>query len=131
MSNVKTTCFRFNLDNPEHARAWTYLKQLDKSVFKSCNDTVIKAVNDYFERYFKTVDDPYFENRQREDRFVEQIVSEVGKSLVSEMPKFLASFMLSLNTSYSVQAPAQNTVNEADNTEDSYEDYIDTDFLGG
>ena len=24
MSKVLTTCFRFNMDNPEHAKAWDY-----------------------------------------------------------------------------------------------------------
>ena len=27
---VKMTCFRFNLDNPEHAKAWNYLHNYDK-----------------------------------------------------------------------------------------------------
>ena len=25
---VKMTCFRFNLDNPEHAKAWNYLHSM-------------------------------------------------------------------------------------------------------
>jgi hypothetical protein len=51
----------------------------------------------------KLADDPYFETRQREERFIQQIVSEVGKAFIAEMPKFLASLMLSLNSSYPVQ----------------------------
>ena len=129
MNNLKTTCFRFNLDNPEHAKAWNYLKQLDKSAFKSCNDAVIKAVNDYFERYFRSVDDPYFETRQREEQFVSQIVSEVGKALASEMPRFLASFMISLKTDYPVTISTASETPEID-SENDYSD-IDFDFIGG
>lgn len=131
---VKMTCFRFNLDNPEHAKAWGYLHNFDKDRVKSGNTAVVKAVNDYFERMQKLSDDPYFETRQREERFVEQIVSEVGKVFIAEMPKFLASLMLSLNTGYAVQAPAQ-PVSQADNTVEGNEetDYsdIDLDFIGG
>ena len=100
---VRTTCFRFNMENPEHAKAWDYLHNYDKDKIKSTNVAAITAVNDYFDRMGRLADDPYFETRQREERFVEQIVSEVGKAFVAEMPKFLASLMLSLNSSYPVQ----------------------------
>ena len=103
MSKVLTTCFRFNMENPEHAKAWDYLHNYDKDKIKSTNVAAITAVNDYFDRMGKLADDPYFETRQREERFVEQIVSEVGKAFIAEMPKFLASLMLSLNSSYPVQ----------------------------
>ncbi len=131
---VKMTCFRFNLDNPEHARAWEYLHHFDKEKVKSGNTAVVKAVNEYFDRMQELSDDPYFENRQREERFVQQIVSEVGKAFITEMPKFLASLMLSLNTGYAIQAPAQpvSQVNNAgeDGENDDYSD-IDLDFIGG
>lgn len=131
---VKMTCFRFNLDNPEHAKAWAYLHDFDRDKVKSGNTAVVKAVNEYFDRMQKLSDDPYFENRQREERFVQQIVSEVGKAFIAEMPKFLASLMLSLNTGYAVPAPAQ-PVSQANNTaengeNDDYSD-IDLDFIGG
>ena len=131
---VKMTCFRFNLDNPEHAKAWAYLHDFDRDKVKSGNTAVVKAVNEYFDRMQKLSDDPYFDTRQREERFVQQIVSEVGKAFIAEMPKFLASLMLSLNQGYAVQAPAQ-PVSQANNTAeggeiDDYSD-IDLDFIGG
>ena len=101
---VRTTCFRFNMENPEHAKAWDYLHNFDKDKIKSTNVAAITAVNDYFDRMGRLADDPYFETRQREERFVEQIVSEVGKAFIAEMPKFLASLMLSLNRGYPMQA---------------------------
>ena len=145
MSKVLTTCFRFNMDNPEHAKAWGYLHNYDKDKIKSTNVAVITAVNDYFDRMGRLADDPYFETRQREERFVEQIVSEVGKAFISEMPKFLASLMLSLNRGYPMQAVPVGTENsrgyagdgnlsatEGLKTSDE-DDYsgIDFDFIGG
>ena len=147
---VRTTCFRFNMENPEHAKAWDYLHNYDKNKIKSTNVAAITAVNDYFDRMGKLADDPYFETRQREERFVQQIVSEVGKAFIDEMPKFLASLMLSLNRGYPMQAaPMQavsvGTENSGTNAEDGYnnvtedrktaddDDFsaIDFDFIGG
>ena len=153
MSKVLTTCFRFNMDNPEHAKAWDYLHNYDKDKIKSTNVAAIMAVNDYFDRMGKLADDPYFETRQREERFVEQIVSEVGKAFIAEMPKFLASLMLSLNSSYPVQfneiravpmgtmdgrgyavsgnPSATEGFENADNSENDDYSGIDFDFIGG
>lgn len=153
MSKVLTTCFRFNMDNPEHAKAWDYLHNFDKDKIKSTNVAAITAVNDYFDRMGKLADDPYFETRQREERFVEQIVSEVGKAFIAEMPKFLASLMLSLNSSYPVQfneiravpmgtmdgrgyaeignPSAAEGFGNADNSENDDYSSIDFDFIGG
>ena len=134
---VKMTCFRFNLDNPKHARAWNYLHNFDKNRVKSGNMAVVNAVNEYFERMQKLTDDHYFETRQREERFVEQIVSEVGKAFISEMPKFLASLMLSLNTGYSIPTPQQavsvgmESGNNAEDGDDTDYSDIDLDFIGG
>ncbi|MBE6870186.1 MAG: hypothetical protein E7494_15760 [Ruminococcus albus] len=142
---VRTTCFRFNMENPEHAKAWEYLHNYDKDKIKSTNVAAITAVNAYFDRMGKLADDPYFETRQREERFVEQIVSEVGKAFIAEMPKFLASLMLSLNRGYPMQAVPVGTENsrgyagdgnpsatEGLKTSDE-DDYsgIDFDFIGG
>ena len=110
----------------------------------------ITAVNDYFDRMGRLADDPYFETRQREERFVEQIVSEVGKAFIAEMPKFLASLMLSLNMGYPMRtAPIQTVTVGTENSrgyagdgnpsateglktsgEDDYSG-IDFDFIGG
>lgn len=153
MSKVLTTCFRFNMDNPEHAKAWDYLHNYDKDKIKSTNVAAITAVNDYFDRMGKLADDPYFETRQREERFVEQIVSEEGKAFIAEMPKFLASLMLRLNSSYPVQfneiravpmgtmygrgyavsgnPSATEGFENADNSENDDYSGIDFDFIGG
>lgn len=133
---VKMTCFRFNLDNSEHAKAWEYLHSIDKDKVKSGNTAVVRAVNDYFDRMQKLSDDPYFETRQREERFVEQIVTEVGKAFTAEMPKFLASLMLNLNAGYplpipqaAVSAGTGNSTNTDDGDNSDYSD-IDFDFIG-
>ena len=124
MTNM--TCFRFNMDNPEYARAWEHLHNVDKDRDKSANYAVVKAINEYFDRRAKLDDDPYFETRQREERFIQQIVTEVGKTLNAELPRFLASLMLNLNTGYAVNPPVQPIADENDDFS-----AIDMDFIGG
>ena len=129
---VKMACFRFNLDNPEHAKAWNYLHNFDRDKVKSGNTAVVKAVNEYFDRMQKVEDDPYFENREREERFVGQIVSEVGKVFTAEMPKFLASLLLSLNQGYLLQTPQPvSAATDNHSSEDTDISAIDLDFIGG
>ena len=150
---VRTTCFRFNMENPEHAKAWNYLHNYDKDKIKSTNVAAITAVNDYFDRMSKLADDPYFETRQREERFIQQIVSDVGKAFIAEMPKFLASLMLSLNRGYPMQAAPMQAVSvgtensggyaedgnlnategfeTVNNSDDDDFSGIDFDFIGG
>ncbi len=86
MSNIRTVCLRFNLDKPLHKAAFEYLKNIDKSVFKSYTQAAALAISEYFERYFKKCDDPYFETREREERFIEQIVAAVGSAVEKALP---------------------------------------------
>ena len=79
---------------------------------------------------------------------MEQIVSEVGKAFIAEMPKFLASLMLSLNRGYPMQAVPVGTEDtrgyardgnpsvaegfgSVDNSENDDYSGIDFDFIGG
>ena len=45
MTNM--TCFRFNMDNPEYAKAWNHLHSVDKNRDKSANYAVVKAINEH------------------------------------------------------------------------------------
>ena len=89
MSKVLTTCFRFNMENPEHAKAWDYLHNYDKDKIKSTNVAAITAVNDYFDRMGKLADDPYFETRQREERLWSRSCLRSAKRLLLKCRNFL------------------------------------------
>ena len=59
---------------------------INKEEFKSYSQTIALAVTEYFKRYYQQVDDPYFETREREERFVEQIVTAVEMA-IEKMPQ--------------------------------------------
>lgn len=122
MSNIRTVCLRFNLDKPLHRKAFEYLKSIDKSAFKSYTQAVALALTEYFERYFKKCDDPYFETREREERFIEQIVAAVGSAVEKALPGFMAAYLTNLVQPYQQTAPPIEQ--ELDLSE------IDLDFVG-
>lgn len=120
--NIRTTNLRFNLDKPLQNQAWQYLQTMDKQVFKSYSNVIASALVAYFERFYRLQEDPYLETREREDRFVAQIVSEVGKELEKNLPVFLAGCMVGRS-----QAPAgeQDSLHETVTDDD-----VDWSFLG-
>ena len=74
--------FRFNSEKDEDTRAWEILhSEVVKDNFKSQNTFVIKAINEYYDRVLKTVEDPLFTEREKEDRFAERIVEAEQISL--------------------------------------------------
>lgn len=120
--NIRTVCLRFNMDKPLHKKAFEFLKSMDKSAFKSYTQAAALALTEYFERYFKKCDDPYFETREREERFIEQIVAAVGSAVEKALPGFMAAYLTSLAQPYQQSVPSIEQ--EPDLSE------IDLDFVG-
>lgn len=79
--NIRSTNLRFNLEKDTQKQAWQYLQTMDKQHFKSYSNVIAVALVEYFERYYRSQDDPYFETREREDRFVNQIISSVESAM--------------------------------------------------
>lgn len=49
MSELRFCNVRFNLDKPEHRRAWKHLQNMDRKKHKSYSNVIISAINGYFE----------------------------------------------------------------------------------
>ena len=126
MSNIKCTTLRFNVDKPLDWQAWEYLQRMDKDEFKSYSQAVALAVTEYFKRYYKRIDDPYVETREREERFVEQIVTAVESAVEKVLPSFLAVCFTKMVMPYNTVMPAANN-----NENIMQPDEIDFDFVGG
>ena len=84
--NIRSTNLRFNLEKDTQKRAWQYLQTMDKQQFKSYSNVIAVALVDYFDRYYRSQDDPYFETKEREERFVNQIVSSGCMAGMSQVP---------------------------------------------
>lgn len=121
VENIRSTNLRFNLDKETQNRAWQYLQTMDKHRFKSYSNVIAVALVDYSDRYYRSQDDPYLETREREERFVNQIVASVESAMEKTLPVFLAGCMTGLAQSPVIQPPAVQ--------QEPGED-LDWDFLG-
>ena len=119
--NIRSTNLRFNLEKDTQNRAWQYLQTMDKQQFKSYSNVIAVALVDYFDRYYRSQDDPYLETREREERFVNQIVSSVESAMKKTLPIFLAGCMAGLSQIPVVAAPV---------VQQEPDEELDWDFLG-
>ena len=119
--NIRSTNLRFNLDKDVQNRAWQYLQTMDKKKFKSYSQIIAISLVDYFDRYYKKQDEPYLETREREERFVEQIVTAVENAMNRTLPVYLAGCMVGIAQFTPQVAVAASEPEDAD---------LDWDFLG-
>lgn len=85
---------RFNTCNEKAKKAWDRLHSEEvKSDFKSKNSFVIEAINDYYERHLLKKDDPYFENREKEDAFADRIAKLVEEKTFDNLPAMLGIYL--------------------------------------
>ncbi len=132
--NTRKLPVRFNLDKPDQKRAWEYLQTMDRDVFTSWNHAIHLALLDYFGRYYKIQEDPYLETREREERFIQQIVDGVCGSLKQTLPLFLAGCMTGITAIQPAFAPAPQPLQvetpPAEEVAEADPESIDWDFLG-
>ena len=121
IENIRSTNLRFNLEKDTQKRAWQYLHTINKQQFKSYSNVIAVALVEYFDRYYRSQDDPYFETREREERFVNQIISSVESAMERTLPVFLAGCMAGLSQA------SHNTTSVVQQEPDAE---LDLDFLG-
>ena len=130
---IWSTNLRFNLDKSPYREAYGYLKNMDRKAHKSINKVVAIAVCEHFKRLEKSVNDPYFETREREDNFVNRIVEAVKIAVEKSMPSFMAAYITAKLSD--ISSPIiNNTVSESsvlkEEISDIVADNIDFDFVG-
>lgn len=109
MPDIWNTNLRLNLEKENHKKAYEYLCAMDRKKFKSYNQVIADALVEYFERYYKQEDDPYFETREKEDQFMNRIVHSVERQLARTLPVYLAGCVAG-----SSSAARQNAEKERD-----------------
>ena len=83
---VKNHNFRFNEEKEAERQAWGILHSKEvKEDFRSQNEFVIAAINDYYARHLATKQDPYLESMEKEDAFVKGIVEAVEKKVLDNL----------------------------------------------
>ena len=103
MSMFKTT-LRIKTDTPEGRKALGYLKNRDKTRYRSYSDAIIAAVNGYFDRERRLVDDPYLETREKEDAFLQRILETVERGAQANPLNGLAALLQNVQPSPDAKA---------------------------
>ena len=87
---------RFNRNSESAMQAWSLLHsdEVEKE-FKSQNEFVICAINDYYERHLRKKRDPYLETREKEDAFVERIVAQAAEKTLANLPTLAGMYLIS------------------------------------
>ena len=77
MKRVVNTNIRFDLNREDDRKAYEYLRHMDRTKFKSYTRAVVAALNDFFSRQGKMQADPFLETREKEDRFLRQVLDTI------------------------------------------------------
>lgn len=100
---VKNHNFRFNDEKEAERQAWKIFHSREvKEDFRSQNEFVIAAVNDYYARHIAIRNDPYLESREKEDAFVKGIVEAVEKKVLDNLPGLAGMYMMQQQSLLSV-----------------------------
>ena len=100
---VKNHNFRFNEGKEAERQAWEILHSREvKENFRSQNEFVIAAINDYYARHLAIKQDPYLESREKEDAFVKGIVEAVEKKVLDNLPGLAGMYMMQQQSLLSV-----------------------------
>ena len=111
MRNIYTTTLRLNLNDPEERRAWEHLRYMDKKQYRSYSKAIVTAVNDYFDRQGRLEADPYLETREKEDAFLDKVLTTIREGLQATPATMAAGLMQLLQAAQ----PVANEPKEPDN----------------
>ena len=87
MRRIINTNIRFDLKREDDRQAYDYLLHMDRKQFKSYTRAVVAALNDFFSRQEKKQADPYLETRDKEDRFLRQVLDTVSEGIRQGMSR--------------------------------------------
>ena len=83
---VKNHNFRFNMEKDNEVRAWEILHSKEvKEDFRSQNEFVIAAINDYYDRHLDKKQDSYLESREKEEAFIRLIKEQKATMIVEHI----------------------------------------------
>lgn len=109
------TNIRLNLDREADRKAWEYLRNMDRKKYKSYSRAIVTAVNDYFDRQERMKKDHYLETREKEDAFLDKVMTTIEQGLkASSSNNTIANLLQLLNAEQPKTELADNTDEYAD-----------------
>ncbi len=90
MKRIINTNIRFDLKREDDRQAYEYLRCMDRKQFKSYTRAIVYALNDFFTRQEKQQADPYLETREKEERFLGQVLDTIRAGIQESMSRVQA-----------------------------------------
>ena len=81
MKQIVNTNIRLDLSRDDDRQAYEYLRSMDRKKYKSYTRAVVAALNDFFSRQEKMQADPFLETREKEDRFLRQVLDTIREGI--------------------------------------------------
>lgn len=107
MKHIFTTTIRLNLNDEADRKAWQYLQKRDKSYSRA----VVTAINGYYDRQERLVNDPYLETWEKEDAFLRRVLDTIEQCVRSAAP--LGGFLQLLQSNQPVASAPKSTDEDA------------------
>ena len=85
MRKIINTNIRFDLKREDDRQAYEYLRRMDRKQFKSYTRAVVASLNNFFSWREKRQADPYLETREKEDRFLRQVLDTISEGVRQSM----------------------------------------------
>lgn len=77
MKRIVNTNIRFDRNREDDRQAYEYLRNMDRTKYKSYTRAMVAALNDFFSRQERIRADPFLETREKEDRFLWQVLETI------------------------------------------------------
>ena len=124
MSKQKiNTNIRLNLDREADRKAWEYLRNMDRKKYKSYSRAIVIAVNDYFDRQERMKKDHYLETREKEDAFLDKVLTTIEQGLKASSSNNTITNLLQL---LNAEQPKTELADKTDEYADTALDFADS-----
>lgn len=120
------TNIRLNLDREADRKAWEYLRNMDRKKYKSYSRAIVIAVNDYFGRQEQMKNDAYLETREKEDAFLDKVLTTIEQGLKASSSNNTIANLLQLLNNEQPKTELVDTVGNADEYADTALDFADS-----
>ena len=93
MKRIINTNIRFDRNREDDRQAYEYLRNMDRTKYKSYTRAVVAALNDFFSRQERIQADPFLETREKEDRFLRQVLDTIRDGIGQGMSNLQVTAM--------------------------------------
>ena len=114
MRKIVNTNIRFDLNREDDRQAYEFLRCMDRKQFKSYTRAVVAALNAFFSRQEKRQADPYLETREKEDRFLRQVLDTVREGIRQSMSQIQTMAPMTLPVQPTAEPTAKEETSSAD-----------------